>query len=708
MEPTRPPRDRAHVVCVDCHARKVKCDLQDKPDGPCANCSRLGRPCIRRDGVRKKRKLAKRRQIQPADLPSSGSVPDTGLATPSRHVSVPSVASVGAISSESRQPKGFISPTVVLHYDVSAEEPENTRPCTQAFGVRDSILSVTEADVLPRSALLQALTESYFRHVHPFYPIVDEGDLRGPEVSVMLQQAVGLAGSLMQHDPEMVPFCRSQYEKVKTLLYLNHEHDNVTVLKTMCLLTCYSPLPSDQVTLDGPWHWSGVAMRLAVQMGLHKNATYRQHANSVCLRRIFWQLVNADRLTSACWGRPSAFLHLQGCDVPALTEDDFPTQGRCSKMFIETLKLSKMLETLTETNLRQSGISTHDAAELVRSLCDWLHHLPEDLRLYGPDDMRRPFWRPAVDLNICVSFPWRITPASFVAASCIARLYEEIHYREQTAHLLHIHGFFCMVAAVPLICYPRGSPESNASREQDIGIICAVLGRLRHRYGGVRLVLKKILGLQEQVRRDHRFTVDNQASNTGQHSMPASSSIQSRISELFAFPRSFCGALDLLNYNKDHPLSSNELLGLKMMQEFFGEELFSALRSSSVSHSRDMMLWIRKTDRFWQRDDLSSEVGGQYLAEVCFSSYARPGLTFKDRSLMNMAMLIALNRGPELRIHIRAALKNGFTEEQICEVCRHAMIYCGVPAGRDALVIAGEILEEEKKRAKKAEGPKLS
>lgn len=85
-----------------------------------------------------------------------------------------------------------------------------------------------------------------------------------------------------------------------------------------------------------------------------------------------------------------------------------------------------------------------------------------------------------------------------------------------------------------------------------------------------------------------------------------------------------------------------------------------------------------------------------YVHEVCFASYARPDLEFRERCLLNLGMLIALNRGPELRIHIRAAVNNGLTEKQICEACRHAMIYCGVPAGRDALIIASEVFEQLK------------
>lgn len=73
---------------------------------------------------------------------------------------------------------------------------------------------------------------------------------------------------------------------------------------------------------------------------------------------------------------------------------------------------------------------------------------------------------------------------------------------------------------------------------------------------------------------------------------------------------------------------------------------------------------------------------------------------------MNIAMLIALNRAPELRIHIRAALHNGLTEEKICEACRHAMIYCGVPAGRDAMLIASDTVKSLKESGYMVEGTK--
>ncbi|KAM5353322.1 hypothetical protein ACJZ2D_016778 [Fusarium nematophilum] len=536
----------------------------------------------RRDGIRKKRKPARRRQAQPTDLAPGSSALEVQAWPLSQPVSIPSVASAAApSSSETRLPRGFISPSVIMHYDASAEERENGRPRPQVSDMSVSILSLTGADVLPRPALVQALTDAYFQHVHPFYPIVDEADLQGPERSVMLQQAVCLAGSLMQHDPDMVLFCRSQYEKVKTLIYLNHERDNVAILKSLCLLTCYSMDPTDRVSLDGPWHWSGIAIRLAIQMGLHKNSTHYQHPNPGCLRRIFWQLVNTDRLAAACWGRPSAFLQLQGCDVPPLTEDDFPTPGKSANAFLQGVRLSKILETITEANLGQSGISADDATKLVQDLCDWLHCLPPELQLHSPDHVRNAFWRPSIELHIwyfltiilsqlldSLSFPWRITSSSFVAASCMARLYDEIHCREETAHLLQIHGFFCMVAAVPLICFRCGSRDMIAVRDQDLGIICAILGRMRHRYGGSDLVLTKIRRLQEEMKRVHGFTFGNQSSDTDDNSMPATSCIQTHFGELFPFPKSFCGALNYLDHSMSHITCPEECLPEPTGREF--------------------------------------------------------------------------------------------------------------------------------------------
>jgi len=75
--------------------------------------------------------------------------------------------------------------------------------------------------------------------------------------------------------------------------------------------------------------------------------------------------------------------------------------------------------------------------------------------------------------------------------------------------------------------------------------------------------------------------------------------------------------------------------------------------------------------------------------------WSRPGLSRHTRSLLTLAMTIALNREDEFRLHLRAALNNGVTREEIQEVLLHSAIYCGVPAANHAFKIAAEVLSAE-------------
>lgn len=74
--------------------------------------------------------------------------------------------------------------------------------------------------------------------------------------------------------------------------------------------------------------------------------------------------------------------------------------------------------------------------------------------------------------------------------------------------------------------------------------------------------------------------------------------------------------------------------------------------------------------------------------------WTRPGLARATRSLMTICMMVALNREEELKLHLRAALNNGVSPDQIKEALLQAAIYCGVPAANSAFAIAQQILAE--------------
>jgi 4-carboxymuconolactone decarboxylase len=84
----------------------------------------------------------------------------------------------------------------------------------------------------------------------------------------------------------------------------------------------------------------------------------------------------------------------------------------------------------------------------------------------------------------------------------------------------------------------------------------------------------------------------------------------------------------------------------------------------------------------------------ELVTEYCWGVvWARPGLGRRERSLVNLGMLTALNRSHELGVHVRGALRNGCTPAEIQEVLLQAAIYCGVPAAMEAFRVAETAIE---------------
>lgn len=85
----------------------------------------------------------------------------------------------------------------------------------------------------------------------------------------------------------------------------------------------------------------------------------------------------------------------------------------------------------------------------------------------------------------------------------------------------------------------------------------------------------------------------------------------------------------------------------------------------------------------------------EMVTQYCWGDvWNRPGLDRRTRSLLNLAMLTALNRPHELKLHVRGALNNGVTQDEIKEVFLQTAIYCGVPAAIDSFRTAAEVFKE--------------
>lgn len=126
---------------------------------------------------------------------------------------------------------------------------------------------------------------------------------------------------------------------------------------------------------------------------------------------------------------------------------------------------------------------------------------------------------------------------------------------------------------------------------------------------------------------------------------------------------------------KDNPLNDLFEQGLKTRREVLGSEYVDG----SLAKANDFMMSFQHITTEW-----------------CWGyAWNRPGLDHKTRSMINLAMLTALNRPGEIRLHVKGALTNGVSVDEIKEILLQATVYCGIPAGLDAFKVANQVLQDE-------------
>lgn len=114
--------------------------------------------------------------------------------------------------------------------------------------------------------------------------------------------------------------------------------------------------------------------------------------------------------------------------------------------------------------------------------------------------------------------------------------------------------------------------------------------------------------------------------------------------------------------------------GLRVRKEVLGDAYVEASLARATEFTRDFQ---------------------QLVTEFCWGAvWARPGLPRTTRSLLNVVMLVALNRSQELELHLRGALRNGCTVEEIKEAILQAAVYAGIPAGIEGFRVASRVIAE--------------
>lgn len=124
--------------------------------------------------------------------------------------------------------------------------------------------------------------------------------------------------------------------------------------------------------------------------------------------------------------------------------------------------------------------------------------------------------------------------------------------------------------------------------------------------------------------------------------------------------------------------------GLAIRRQVVGENHVEASLSKATPFTSTMQSY-------------ATEIGWGYI-------WSRPGLSHRDRSLLNLAMLTALGKSTELGVHVRGAVRNGVTEEEIRETLLQAAGYTGFPAGMEGFRVAERILNEMEDKGELPDG----
>ncbi|EXJ68954.1 uncharacterized protein A1O5_07886 [Cladophialophora psammophila CBS 110553] len=261
------------------------------------------------------------------------------------------------------------------------------------------------------------------------------------------------------------------YNRAKILFYTDQENNPIVCLQSIMLFYWWAPRGPALVHKDAAWWWTGIAIKYAQQMGLHREP------KNVCdvggdavqglRRRIWWTLFARERLTGMCQGRPLT-INPEDCNVREVSLEDFgSSEDARVDVFIYWVRLCGIIGRVSQhlsRNLEQALFPTTLAEELI----GWAHSLPSHLELPDMADRARKFNRDVLKLHLPYlttvtilhlnwssqhpSQPWpEAYTAAVLSASCVTRIFKDFLARGEIRFLGAIACWYVGVAIIALL-----------------------------------------------------------------------------------------------------------------------------------------------------------------------------------------------------------------------------------------------------------------
>jgi hypothetical protein len=185
-------------------------------------------------------------------------------------------------------------------YAVNESIGREVPPASSKSEISLASLRLHKAFDVPPRAIRDSLINNFITYCAPWMPIVEADELkqlgldatesiRDTGSSLLLAQALFVAGSRVQSSRISFASCSDFYNRAKALFFTEHEPNPLNVIRALCLLQWYSPSGPEFVSIHSSGFWLSVAVGLAFQLGLHREPDPRW-ADGKLRRRVFWTL----------------------------------------------------------------------------------------------------------------------------------------------------------------------------------------------------------------------------------------------------------------------------------------------------------------------------------------------------------------------------------------------------------------------------------
>lgn len=543
-------RKRAELVCIACHAKKIKCDLlQQRNQGheACKNCFNARKQCHIRPSKREKRRrnnhevatsipahseasatygvdallaahdatfqptrgrAATEAVRQTGPSPQGSYTEDHRNGPPTHHISHLTPA-VPVFDTSPRVATSLTDTTPTQSGDVDAGFLQVYAQENQFDAENQALVAQLEhkycSDISPD--LQHIFTETYFEFCYTWCPVLDRSTLSSDIVrSPLLANSLALAGSHIQ--PPLLPHHGPDeyYKRARTIFYNDEESDELMTLKSLCLFYWWAPQSPSRVHRHSSWWWTSVIIRHAQQMRIHREPSiedpHRAKLDLGLRRRIWWTAFARERLTSLCQSKP-AIIDPDDCNIQEPSLSDFPPDAKSQhqgEIFIYWVRLCAIIGRIAKYLLKSNARAGSLQNELREELVNWVHSLPPCLKLPIDTAHTSNFDRDVHQLHLFYlttiiilhlkrsggQLPQALPPA-ILAASCTARILRDILARGNSRFLMAITCWHSGTAFVALLQACRIAPLRKSANE-DLDILSIAVKELQKMWASANVV----------------------------------------------------------------------------------------------------------------------------------------------------------------------------------------------------------------------------